>query len=220
MSNTNLDQYTVPALREMLRERDLKVGGRKQELIARLELALAAEAEAAQAAPAGPSAEQQEFYETLAGLNEVVEEMQESADEYIPPPYSRQALLNLLRENMVKFTPDMRVGILRELRQVSAGMSPQDILDPDTWKGMWFLLNYTAHAKAEELQQSVSGLGAMVQQLPGGETLVGLGQIAQNIGPRDLLEVDTYRGIWFLASYTAQSKAQELKQKVLGKTDS
>jgi hypothetical protein len=56
----------------------------------------------------------------------------------------------------------------------------------------------------------------MVQQLPGGETLVGLGNMAQNIGPRDLLEVDTYRGIWFLASYTAQSKAQEFKQMVLG----
>ncbi|MCO5192383.1 MAG: SAP domain-containing protein [Anaerolineae bacterium] len=219
MSNVNLNQYTVPALKEMLRERDLKVGGRKAELIARLERALAAEAAAAQNAPAGPSADQQEFYEVLEGLNEVVEELQETVDGYDPPPYSRQALLNLLRENMVKFTPDMRIGILRELKQVSAGMSPQDILDPDTWKGMWFLLNYTAHSKAEELQQSVSGLGALVQQLPGGETLVGLGQIAQNIGPRDLLEVDTYRGIWFLASYTAQSKAQELKQMVLGETD-
>ena len=117
-----------------------KVGGAKQNSIARLERALAAEAAAAQNAPAGPSADQQEFYEVLEGLNEVVEELQETVDGYDPPPYSRQALLNLLRENMVKFTPDMRIGILRELKQVH---TPPACLHrtsstPDTWKACGF----------------------------------------------------------------------------------
>jgi hypothetical protein len=214
----NLNQYTVAALKEMLRERDLKVGGRKAELIARLEIALAAE-EATAAATANSAEalpEQKAFYKVLGGLNEVVGELQGTIDGFNPPPYSRQELLGLLKENIDKFTPEMRIGILRELRQVTEGMSPQDVLDPDTWTGMWYLLNYTAKSKADELQQGLSGLGERVATLPGGETLVGLGQMAQSMSPRDLLEIDTYKGIWFLATYTAQTKAQEVRARVMG----
>lgn len=215
----DLNNYTVAALKEMLRERDLQVSGRKAELIDRLSAALAAEERAAQSAPPGPSPERDAFYDTLDGLNDVVEELEDATDGFDAPPFSRQALLALLRDNIEKFTPEMRMGILRELRQITSGMSPQDVLDPDTWRGMWFLLNYTAQSKAEELQQGLSGITSMVQAIPGGETLVGLGQMAQNVQPRDLLEIDTYKGIWFLATYTAQAQTQSLRDKVLGNGD-
>ena len=43
-------------------------------------------------------------------------------------------------------TPDMRLG-LRDLQNQLAGRFPRDFFDPDTWKGLWFLLNYTWQQK-------------------------------------------------------------------------
>ena len=37
------------------------------------------------------------------------------------------------------------------------GASKEDLLDLDTWKGMWYMLNYSVQFQAEQLKQRLIG---------------------------------------------------------------
>jgi hypothetical protein len=159
--------------------------------------------------------------ELIAELNDLAGELQQKVN-YAPPAYTRQGLLQLIRDNLHKFSPEERLGLVKQLQEGLQGSSPQDFLDPDTWKGMWFLLNYTAQSEAEELRQK--GLSALpgadrIAKLPGMATLNELRGMLEGSSPQDFLDVDTWKGMWFILNYSLQAQAEELKQRVLGDED-
>ena len=160
-----------------------------------------------------PTPEQEEFRKLVAELNQVAAEVQTIVDGYNPPPFTPQGMIALLKENLHRFTPEARLEIVRELQQSFEGASPRDLLDVDTWKGMWFLLNYSLQNQTETIRDSVR---KQLSRLPGGAALADLQQMFEGATPKDLLDVDTWKGMWFLVNYSLQNQAQQVKRRLLG----
>jgi hypothetical protein len=174
-------------------------------------------------AEAGERAVKNEALAELIGeLNLLAKELQQKVS-YAPPAYTREGLLRLIRNNLHKFSPEERLGLVKQLQEGLQGSSPKDFLDPDTWKGMWFLLNYTVQAEAEEIRQkglpSLPGADRLAS-LPGMATIGELRGMLEGSSPKDFLDVDTWKGMWFILNYSLQAQAEDLKQRVLGEEDS
>ena len=171
---------------------------------------------AAETSPKPPTPEQEEFRKLVKELNQVAADVQALIDGYSPPPFTPQGMIALLKENLHRFTPEVRREIVRELQQSFEGASPRDLLDVDTWKGMWFLLNYSLQNQTETLRESVR---KQLGRLPGGAALVDLQQMFEGATPKDLLDIDTWKGMWFLVNYSLQNQAQQVKRRLLGQED-
>ena len=99
------------------------------------------EASAAPEATAGPAEDEAEQLRRLvAELNARVAELEgmvgagTSSD---GPAYSPVRLLTSVRDNLHKLTPDMQLDVLRNFQ----GMTAEDMLDLDTWKGVAYMMS-------------------------------------------------------------------------------
>lgn len=145
-------------------------------------------------------------------LNALAEELRRTA-QYTPPPFSPQAMAALLKDNVGKFAPNLQVPILSELKQNLEGTKPEDLLNPDTWKGMWYILNYTAHAQSDQLKTK---LNERLAQIPGASVLFDLKSSFEGAKPSDFLDINTWKGVAFILDHTLRTQAKEIKKKLLG----
>jgi 1-acyl-sn-glycerol-3-phosphate acyltransferase len=89
----------------------------------------------------------------MAELDELIVRMQELAPDYRPPDYSPRKLVEVLEENAERLPPSLRLGILKRLR----GTINEDLLDTETWKGMWYMVNYTLEYQGDILKRRLKG---------------------------------------------------------------
>ncbi|MDQ3247982.1 MAG: hypothetical protein M3Q45_02125, partial [Chloroflexota bacterium] len=94
------------------------------------------------AATAPASSASAQFNRLIDELNSLAGELRTQLPDYTPPTFSAGALVSLLRENLHRFTPELQVDLARQLKANLEGTSPQDLVDPETWKGLWYVLNY------------------------------------------------------------------------------
>lgn len=160
-------------------------------------------------------AQSAELDRLIAELNQLAEELKRSA-KYTPPPFSAQALANLMQENIGKFAPELQVPILSELKQNLEGTKPEDLLNPDTWKGMWYILNYTAQAQSEQLKSKLNERLAMI---PGASIIFDLKSSFEGAKPSDFLDINTWKGVAYILDHTLRAQAKEMKRKLLGEAD-
>ncbi len=153
-----------------------------------------------------------ELESLLAELNELTEELNQLVPDYSPPPYSSQGMLDLLQGNLDRFTPEA----VKDLQSSLEGSSLDDFKDLETWKGMWFTLNYLVQLEASE---RVSGLTQCLSGLPGVSTLSDLKEMLADTPPEEFLKVDTWKGIWFIANYELRNQAQSIRTRLLGSGD-
>lgn len=92
-------------------------------------------------------------HELASELDTLIARLQALRPDYTPPPFSPQRLVALLEENLRGLAPDIQLGILERLR----GTLNEDLLDPDTWKGMWYMLNYTLEYQADRVKRRMTG---------------------------------------------------------------
>lgn len=92
----------------------------------------------------------QRLVNELVGL---VEQLRAMSPGYTPPPYSPQRLIGLLESNLDRFSPEFSARILEVLRS-SVG---EDLIDPDTWRGMWYMLNYYLDYQGDKLRRRLTG---------------------------------------------------------------
>lgn len=91
-------------------------------------------------------------------LDNLIKRIQAMSD-YSPPPYSPGRLKSLLEKGGQKMpsglgTPfKLRKRISRRLE----GLLGEDILDPDTWKGAWYMLNYSLEYQADFVKRRLTG---------------------------------------------------------------
>lgn len=149
-----------------------------------------------------------------AAINELAAEIQQEAPAYQPPPFSPQALLALVQENLRRVTSDVHLPVVEELVNNLKGTKPEDLVDPETWKGLWYILNYTAQA---ESKQALEQLEQRIAALPGGQTLVDLKNNLEGASPSDLLDVNTWKGAWVVLTSAVQAQAEELQKNLAGK---
>lgn len=86
-------------------------------------------------------------------LDNLIERIKSVSPEYKPPAFSPQGLLNLIGENLTRLTPGFSLELLERLR---SGIG-KELFDLDTWKGVWFMLNYTLDYQRDLLSRRING---------------------------------------------------------------
>ncbi len=164
----------------------------------------------------------------LAELDELVAELKTAVPKTAASPYNPLQMLTYLRQNLSKLTPEMQLGILENFR----GMSREDLMDIETWKGMAYMLNYSARFQASQLRDKMN------EQLPTPlqpdtmlnfvktnidrftpEAAKGIMDSLQGASREDLMDPETWKGLWYMLNYSVQFQAEQLKQKLKGKEE-
>ena len=180
------------------------------------------------ATPAEPETEHlrrlvDELNARVAELEQMVDEKQAGTD----AAYSPVRLLTMVRDNVQKLTPEMQLDVLRNFQ----GMSADDLLDLDTWKGLAYMMTYSARFQAGQVRDKVNGAINQVVPEPiqpgrlwqAGKS--GLDRITpefakqilgtlQGASREDLLDPDTWKGVWYMINYSLQFQAEQLKQRL------
>jgi hypothetical protein len=137
-------------------------------------------------------------------------------------------LLRLVRDNLNRFTPDVQLGILESFE----GVTVEELTDLDTWKGMAYMFAYSARFQAGQVKDRVN------QHLPEAlqpETMLRFvrsnidrfaPEVAKDLlgglegaSKEDLLDPDTWKGMWYMVNYSLQFQAEQLKQRLIGQEE-
>lgn len=140
-------------------------------------------------------------------------------------PYSPLRFLTYLRQNLHKLSPEMRLGLLESFE----GMTKEDLLDLDTWKGMAYMMSYSARFQAEQTKERMNEHlptpmkpDTWINLIKRGLDRVTPGvakDIAQNFQGatrEDLMDPDTWKGVWYMLDYSLRFQAEQFKQKLTG----
>jgi hypothetical protein len=141
-------------------------------------------------------------------------------------PYSPMRMLTYLRENLNKLSPEMRLGLLENFE----GMTKEDLLDIETWKGMAYMMSYSAKFQANQVKDQMNErlpeplqpdtwLRFMKQNFDRftPEVAKNLMDTFQDASREDLLDPDTWKGVWTMLDYSLRFQADQFKQKLTGK---
>jgi 1-acyl-sn-glycerol-3-phosphate acyltransferase len=86
-------------------------------------------------------------------LDQLINRVKQATPEYTPPPFSPQRLISIIGENFAQFSPEVVVNLLQQLR---SGLA-KDVFDLDTWKGIWYVVNYSIDVQKDLLKRRVTG---------------------------------------------------------------
>lgn len=163
--------------------------------------------------------------ELVSELDGLLSELKSTLPETNTSPYSPLHLLTMIRENLTNLAPDVQSGILESFQD----MTVEDLKDLETWKGMAYMLNYSARFQANQVKEKMN------EQLPKPlqpDTLIGLMKQSidrftpdlakdlyhnlQGTSKEDLMDPETWKGMWYMINYSLQFQAEQLKQRVRG----
>ncbi|RME82077.1 MAG: hypothetical protein D6775_11855 [Caldilineae bacterium] len=150
-----------------------------------------------------------ELESLVAELNDLASELQRLQPSYRPPAFDPHQLVGLLKSNLDRFTPEA----VRGLQEALEGTSLEDFKDFETWKGMWFTLNYLVQLEAGERRDD---LKRRLGRLPGVHTIADLKEMLADTPPEEFLKPDTWKGLWFVVNYELQNQARSLRRRLLG----
>ena len=91
--------------------------------------------------------------ELSAELDNLIARVENSTSDYRPPPFSPQAILGLLNHNLQRLRPEAAQTLLLRLR----GYINSDLLDLDTWKGIWYIVNYALQQQTDMVKRRLTG---------------------------------------------------------------
>ncbi len=169
--------------------------------------------------PASPASgmDREEFRKLVAELNALSEQLRAIDTRFIPPDLTLEGLGKLLQENIYRFTPQAQREIIDTLRSSFAGTTAEDLVNPETWKGFWFVLNYMAQNQKQEAQAKLS---RQLEKIPGFALLGDLAAGLKDAKPSDFLEPDTWKGLYYILNYSAKTQLEQMKQRILGQGES
>lgn len=156
---------------------------------------------------------QAELQALVAELNQFATDLQKLAPDFTVPAFSPARLRALLRQNVDRFATGTQLGMLRDLQTMLEETPPEEFLNLETWKGLWFTLNYLVQQEAGERRDQI---GARLRGLPGLGAVADLREMLSGTPPEEFLKLETWKGMWFIANYELQQQAQSLKQRLLG----
>ena len=162
-----------------------------------------------------PSAERARMEAVADQLNQLAEEVQAANPGYRPPPFSVSALTAVLTANIEQLAAALPEGLIKDIIRNLEGTKPEDLLDPETWKGLWYILNYTLELRSKEVLQKVAD---RVSAIPGMDMIVQLG-VSVWESPRDLLDVETWKGGVVVLNAALQVQMEELKRLMFGASE-
>jgi len=108
--------------------------------------------EAAPTQTGGPEPEDRRE-QLIAELDELVQRLQSITPEYEPPPFSSRRLTTFVEESVQQLPRDIQSGVVERLRNAL----DEQWFDPETWKGIWYMLNYTVQYNAGLVKRRFTG---------------------------------------------------------------
>lgn len=162
------------------------------------------------------SASEDGFNKLVNDLNDVVEELRKRAPDFVPPSLSPQAVVDLVRENLEKMPrPDVDSKLVNDLQEQVKDKSAQDFLDPETWQGLWYVVNASMQEQAGSLRTSINEtMTTQMDTLRNSEAYADLKENVQIESPQDFLEPKTWKGLFDFANETLQSQAKTIRQRM------
>ncbi len=165
----------------------------------------------------------------LAELDELVSELRQTipSSRSDVTAYTPLIFLTYMRENVSKLAPDIQLGILESL----AEMTVEDLVDPDTWKGMVYMAGYSARFRASQVKEKMNEQlpapfqpDSMIEYVkkhvdrftPG--VVKGVVETFEGATKEDLLDIETWKGLWYMLNYSFQFQVNQLRARVLGET--
>ncbi|MFQ5399796.1 MAG: hypothetical protein ACE5E7_09385 [Anaerolineae bacterium] len=138
-------------------------------------------------------------------------------------PYSPLTLLKALRDNLDVLAPEVQLGILQSFE----GMTREDLLDIDTWKGLAYMMSYSARFQANQTREKMNE--RLPDPLKPDSVLRFMKGSFEKLAPdlakdvmasfqgatvEDLMDPDTWKGVWVMLNYSLQFQAEQWKKKV------
>jgi hypothetical protein len=155
---------------------------------------------------------QAELKDLVEELNDLAAQLKQIEPHFQPPAYTPQRMKTVLTENLDRFTPET----VKSLQESLDGTSIEDFKDIETWKGVWFTLNYLVKLEATERSHA---LAQHLTRLPGVSTLADLKEMLKDTPPEEFLNPETWKGVWFLVNYELRNAASGVKKRILRESD-
>ena len=159
----------------------------------------------------------------LADVDGLLNELRSSLPDAGQYPYSPLAMLTLIRDTAVRYTPEIQTSLLEPFEE----MTMEDLVDPETWKGIAYMIAYSAQFQATQTKDVLN------ERLPdpikpdtvAGSVRGGITRITPDLArdlaanlegttPKDLLDPDTWKGLAYMLAYSAQFQAGKTKDKL------
>jgi 1-acyl-sn-glycerol-3-phosphate acyltransferase len=100
------------------------------------------------------AASEGEMREELASeLDGLIQRLRALDPEYEPPRFTRQGFVSLIEESLKRCPKDLQLDVLERLRTAVN----EQWFDPETWKGIWYMVNYTVKYNADLVQRRYTG---------------------------------------------------------------
>ncbi len=85
-------------------------------------------------------------------LDQLIERVKRVTPGYLPPPFNLENLFSLLSGNRLRLSSEQVSQVLAHVTQ-----SARDLVDLDTWRGLWYVINYSIDAQRDFLRRRLSG---------------------------------------------------------------
>ena len=178
--------------------------------------AAVAETPKASTVQAASGLDREEFRKLVAELNGLAEQLRAIDARFTPPLLTLEGLGRLLQENIYRFTPQAQREIIDTLRSSFAGTTKEDLVNPETWKGFWFVLNYMAQ---NQKQEALAKINRQLERIPGFALLGDLAAGLKDAKPSDFLEPETWKGFYYILNYSAKTQLEGMKKRILGQEE-
>ena len=161
---------------------------------------------------AAAEAERARMQSVAADLNRVAAEIAARDKSFRAPPYSPDALAALLRNSKDRLAAFLPTDFVKEVVHNLEGTKPEDLADPETWKGLWYILTYTLQLRTKE---AIEAVGKRLSFIPGIDLMT---QFSASVveSPRDLLDVNTWKGGLVVLNAAVQAQLDSAKRMVKG----
>jgi hypothetical protein len=124
-------------------------------------------------------------------------------------------MLGLVNKSVGRFAPELPRETLRDLERNLEGSTFRDLIDPETLKGLFYLLTYSLQGSSAAMREQMV---ARLARLPGYSALAELAGNLEGTTPRDLVDPETWKGFWYIANYTAQQQLADARRRILGES--
>jgi 1-acyl-sn-glycerol-3-phosphate acyltransferase len=99
------------------------------------------------------ASEEEVRQELVAELDGLIRRLRAITPDYEPPRYSRHRFVAMVEESLQKLPRNVQLDVLDRLRTAFN----EQWFDPDTWKGVWYMVNYTVKYNADLVQRRFTG---------------------------------------------------------------
>ncbi|UCG25143.1 MAG: acyltransferase family protein [Chloroflexota bacterium] len=103
--------------------------------------------------PNGELSEEKLRQQLMSELDDLIRRVRNLSPEYEPPEFAPKRMVDLMDERADNMAPEVSLGILERLRSTIN----KDLLDAETWKGMWYMVNYTLEYQSDIVRRRFKG---------------------------------------------------------------